>query len=146
MSKIQSHSTSNPTSIAQWAGLEALRLADDEVESMRRAFEERRDTIVRRLEGVPGVSCAPPVGAFYAFPNVSALFGSTPTGAPETASGSTLESALDVADYLLREARVAVVPGEAFGSRDHIRLSYACSISQIEEGMDRIAAAVAALR
>jgi aspartate aminotransferase len=92
------------------------------------------------------VSCAPPVGAFYAFPNVSALFGSTPTGAPETASGSTLESALDVADYLLREARVAVVPGEAFGSRDHIRLSYACSISQIEEGMDRIAAAVAALR
>jgi aspartate aminotransferase len=131
MAKVQSHSTSNATSIAQWAGLEALRSADDDVERMRQEFEIRRNLIIRRLGAIPGIVCAPPAGAFYAFPNVAAYF-----------SGRRIASSLDLAGYLLKEARVAVVPGEAFGSPHHIRLSYACSLSQIEEGMDRLATAL----
>lgn len=134
MAKVQSHSTSNPTSIAQWAGLAALQSAGDDVERMRQEFEVRRDLIMRRLGAIPGIACIPPDGAFYAFPNVSAYF-----------SGGRISSALDLAGYLLENARVAVVPGEAFGSPHHIRLSYACSLSQIEEGMDRIATALALL-
>ncbi len=134
MAKVQSHSTSNPTSIAQWAGLEALRSAGDDVERMRQEFEVRRNLIIRRLGAIPGIACAPPAGAFYAFPNVSACF-----------SGGRVTSALDLAGYLLEEARVAVVPGEAFGSPHHIRLSYACSLAQIEEGMDRLTTALESL-
>jgi len=134
MAKVQSHSTSNPTSISQWAGLEALRSADDDVERMRQEFEVRRNLIVRRLGEIPGIVCTPPAGAFYAFPNVSACF-----------SRRSVGSALDLAAHLLKEARIAVVPGEAFGSPHHIRLSYACSLAQIEEGMDRLAAALEGL-
>lgn len=131
MAKVQSHSTSNPTSISQWAGLEALRSAADDVERMRQEFEARRNLIVQRLNAIPGIDCAPPAGAFYAFPNVSAYL-----------SGGGIDSALDLAGYLLEKARLAVVPGEAFGSPHHIRLSYACSSAQIEEGMDRLAVAL----
>lgn len=139
MGKIQSHSTSNPTSIAQWAGLEALRSAEDDVTRMVVEFERRRDAMLERLLSMPGVTCPRPAGAFYAFPNVSAHFG-------RSHDGGTVGSSLDLAAYLLEGARVAVVPGEAFGAPENIRLSYAASLDDIEEGMTRIAEALAALR
>ena len=134
-SKIQSQSTSNATSIAQAAALEALRGSQDEVAIMVREFEKRRDVIVDRLNSIAGIRCLKPQGAFYVFPNVSGLFG-------KTANGKKLGSPCDVADYLLEEAKVAVVPGEDFGSNEHIRFSYATSLEDIEKGCKRIQEAV----
>ncbi|MBU2601377.1 MAG: pyridoxal phosphate-dependent aminotransferase [Actinobacteria bacterium] len=135
MGKIQSHSTSNATSIAQWAGLEALRSAAPDVERMVGEFERRRDVMLDRLLAIPGVTCPRPAGAFYAFPNVSAYFG-------RSHPGGTVDSALDLAAYLLEEALVAVVPGEAFGAPAYVRLSYATSVEKIEEGTGRMKAAL----
>lgn len=136
--KIQSQSTSNPTSIAQAAALEALCGAQDEVPIMVREFEKRRDLIVERLNSISGFRCLKPQGAFYVFPNVSGLLG-------KTANGKKLDSPCDVADYLLEEAKVAVVPGEDFGSKEHIRFSYATSLEDIEKGCRRIQEAVGKL-
>jgi aspartate aminotransferase len=136
--KIQSQSTSNPTSIAQAAALEAIRGPQNEVTGMVREFRRRRDVIVERLNAIPGITCLSPQGAFYAFPNVRGLFRTAP-------NGKTLSSACDVADYLLEEARVAVVPGEDFGSPEHIRFSYATSLPDIENGCRRVAEAVGRL-
>ncbi len=136
---IQSQSTSNPTSIAQAAALEAIRGKQDEVSLMVREFQKRRDTIVDRLNAIEGICCLKPQGAFYVFPNVAALFG-------RAANGKKLQSPCDVADYLLESARVAVVPGEDFGSRDHIRFSYATSLEEIEKGCKRIDEAIRKLR
>jgi aspartate aminotransferase len=136
--KIQSQSTSNPTSIAQAAALEAISGPQDEVLSMVLAFRQRRDFIVERLNAIEGMRCLKPQGAFYVFPNVSAFFGTT-------AKGKTLAYPCDVADYLLEEAKVAVVPGEDFGSKQHIRFSYATALEDIEKGCNRIAAAVGKL-
>jgi len=133
--KIQSQSTSNPTSIAQAAALEALRGPQDEVAIMVREFEKRRDLIVERLNSIFGFQCLKPQGAFYVFPNVSGLFG-------KMANGKKLDSPCDVADYLLEAAKVAVVPGEDFGSKEHIRFSYATSLEDIEKGCKRIQEAV----
>jgi len=137
--KIQSQSTSNATSIAQAAALEALRGAQDELAIMVRQFEKRRDVIVDRLNAIAGLRCLKPEGAFYVFPNVSALFG-------KAFNGRKLSSPCDVADYLLEEAKVAVVPGEDFGSKEHIRFSYATSMEDIEKGCKRIQQAVERLR
>jgi len=134
-SKIQSQSTSNATSIAQAAALEALRGSQDEVAIMVREFEKRRDLIVDRLNSIAGIRCLKPQGAFYVFPNVSGLFG-------KMANEKKLGSPCDVADYLLEEAKVAVVPGEDFGSNEHIRFSYATSLEDIEKGCKRIREAV----
>jgi aspartate aminotransferase len=128
MSKVQSHCTSNATSISQWASVEALRLPADEILRRSAAFQRRRDRIVERLRAIPGVRCVQPEGSFYAFPNVS---GCSDRVAPFARDR-------DLAEYLLEEARVAVVPGEAFGSNAHIRLSYAVSLEKIDEGMSRI--------
>jgi aspartate aminotransferase len=133
--KIQSQSTSNPTSIAQAAALEALCGPQDEVAIMVRELEKRRDLIVERLNSISGFQCLKPQGAFYVFPNVSGLLG-------KTANGKKLGSPCDVADYLLEEAKVAVVPGEDFGSKEHIRFSYATSLEDIEKGCRRIQEAV----
>jgi len=133
--KIQSQSTSNPTSIAQAAALEALCGPQDEVAIMVREFEKRRDLIVERLNSISGFRCLKPQGAFYVFPNVSGLLG-------KTANGKKLDSPCDVADYLLEEAKAAVVPGEDFGSKEHIRFSYATSLEDIEKGCRRIQEAV----
>jgi len=133
--KIQSQSTSNPTSIAQFAALEAIRGPQEEVAMMAREFEKRRDVIVNRLNAVEGIRCPKPQGAFYVFPNVSALLG-------KMANGKKLASPCDVADYFLDEAKVAVVPGEDFGSMQHIRFSYATSLEDIEKGCQRIREAV----
>ncbi len=134
MEKLQSQSTSNPTSFVQKAATVALTGPQDCVETMCRAFERRRDLIVDGLNRLPGVHCRTPEGAFYAFPNVSALYG---RGAGQAVIGDSF----DLARYLLDEARVAVVPGAAFGSDAHCRLSYAASDDQIREGLARMAAA-----
>ena len=143
MSKIQDQSTSNPTSIAQAAGVEALNGPQDAVETMRQAFEERRDYIVPALNAIAGVAVQNPGGAFYVFPNVSALYGKswTPEGdAPRTIHGSD-----DFSAYLLEAYGVAVVPGSGFGADANIRLSYATSMDNIQRGVARIADAVRAL-
>jgi len=136
--KIQSQSTSNPTSIAQAAALEAIRGAQDTVAMMVREFQKRRDVIVERLNKIAGIRCLKPEGAFYVFPNISGLLG-------KTAEGKQLSSPCDVADYLLDEAKVAGVPGEDFGSQQHIRFSYATSLEDIEKGCTRIRDAVSKL-
>jgi aspartate aminotransferase len=136
--KIQSQSTSNPTSIAQAAALEAIRGPQDEVTAMVREFQKRRDVIVARLNAIQGLTCLKPQGAFYVFPNVSALLRAA-------ADGKRLASPCDVADYFLEQAKVAVVPGEDFGSNEHIRFSYATSIQDIEKGCERIKEAVSRL-
>ena len=136
--KIQSQSKSNPTSIAQAAALEAIRGPQDEVAVMVREFHKRRNVIVERLNSIPGFHCLKPEGAFYVFPNIAGLIG-------KTANGKKLGSPCDVADYLLDAAKVAGVPGEDFGSREHIRFSYATSLEDIEKGCARIRAAVAKL-
>jgi len=122
MDNLQSHSTSNPTSIAQYAALEALNGPQDSVKQMVKAFDERRKLIHKRLNELDGISCVEPEGAFYAFPDIS-----------ETGMAS-----MEFASRLLDEALVAVVPGIAFGSDKHVRLSYAASIHEIERGLDRI--------
>jgi aspartate aminotransferase len=133
--KIQSQSTSNATSIAQAAAVEALRGSQEEVAVMVRAFEQRRDLIVKRLDAMPGVECFRPQGAFYVFPDFSAYWG-------KRAGGKTIKSPCELAEYFLDEAQVATVPGEDFGSTSHIRLTYANSLEEIQKGCDRIEAAL----
>jgi len=142
MTDAQSQVTSNPSSIAQWAAVEALTGPQDEVAKMAGEFDRRRRLIIAGLNALPGVRCVMPKGAFYAFPNVSGLFGRTwrrPEGA------LTLKSSVDVTAFLLEEARVAVVPGKDFGSDAHVRLSYATSDALISEGLARMGAALATL-
>ncbi|HEY2922173.1 MAG TPA: pyridoxal phosphate-dependent aminotransferase [Candidatus Binatia bacterium] len=136
--KVQSQSTSNATSIAQAAALEAIRGPQEELAPMVREFHKRRNVIVDKLNAVDGIHCLKPQGAFYVFPNIAALLG-------KTANGKRLGSPCDVADYLLEEAKVAGVPGEDFGSNEHIRFSYATSLQDIEKGCARIHEAVAKL-
>ncbi|GAB6157364.1 pyridoxal phosphate-dependent aminotransferase [Desulfotomaculum varum] len=131
MADLQSHSTSNPTSIAQAASVAALNGSQDEVAAMVVEFAKRRDYMLERVKALPGVSCPKPGGAFYLYPNVSAYFG-------KSYQGRVVNSATDLADLLLEVAEVAVVPGIAFGGDDFIRLSYATSMENIKEGMDRI--------
>jgi len=143
MSKIQDQSTSNPASITQAAGVEALNGPQESVEMMRQAFQERRDFVVPALNAIPGISCTTPGGAFYVFPKVSALYGKNwiPGGdAPRTIGGSD-----DFAAYLLEKYDVAVIPGSGFGADANIRLSYATSMANLQKGLARIADAVAAL-
>jgi aspartate aminotransferase len=142
MTDVQSQVTSNPSSIAQWAAVEALGGSQDEVAKMAAEFDRRRRVIVAGLNALPGVSCVMPRGAFYAFANVSGLFGRT-WRRPE--GDLTLKSSLDVTGFFLEAARVAVVPGNDFGSDAHVRLSYATSDALISEGLARMAAALASL-
>jgi aspartate aminotransferase len=131
MTNIQSQSTSNPTSVAQKASVEALIGPQDEVRKMVSAFAERRRYIVDRLNRMEGVSCYNPAGAFYAFPNFSSYYG-------KSYKGKRILSSTDLADYFLDEARVAVVPGGEFGADRFERLSFATSMENIEEGLTRI--------
>ncbi|MEN6466375.1 MAG: pyridoxal phosphate-dependent aminotransferase [Syntrophaceae bacterium] len=134
----QSQNTSNPTSISQKAAAEALRGSQEAVAMMVGEFQKRRDFIVDGLNNIPGVSCLKPEGAFYVFPNVSGLFG-------RSFKGNAVKGSSDVTEFLLENANVAVVPGVVFGNDNHIRLSYATSMRNIEEGLKRIKAAVALL-
>ena len=139
MDSLQSQETSNPTSIAQRAAVVALTGAQDSTHRMRAEFDRRRRSIVKRLNEMLGVTCLSPQGAFYVFPNVSGTYG-------KSHAGTTITNSTSFAAYLLDEARIAVVPGVEFGSDAHIRISYATSMTNIEKGMDRMAAAVAQLR
>src|SRR6266853_2704622 len=125
MTKLQSQSTSNPTSIVQKAAVAALTGPQDCVEKMKKDYVQLRDLTLGHLSLIPGVTCVKPEGAFYVYPNVSAYFGK-----------SEITSAADVAKRLLHEAHVVTVPGEAFGTRDHIRLSYATSSAEIKRGLE----------
>jgi aspartate aminotransferase len=125
--KLQSHSTSNPTSIAQKAAAEALRGPQESVQTMLAEYRKRRDFVVARLRRIPGVTCAEPKGAFYAYPNIGAALG-------RNGIGNTLQ----FAERLLEKSHVAVVPGEAFGTDRHVRISYATSMQELERGLDRI--------
>jgi aspartate aminotransferase len=132
ITKLQSHSTSNPTSIAQKAAVEALRGPQESVAIMLAEYKNRRDYVIARLRAMPGVKTQVPQGAFYAYPNVSAAY----TGG--------ITNSLQFAEKLLAEEFVAVVPGEAFGTDEHIRISYATSMKELEKGLDRLAKFVAA--
>ncbi|MBI4634692.1 MAG: pyridoxal phosphate-dependent aminotransferase [Deltaproteobacteria bacterium] len=135
VAKLQSQNTSNPTSIAQKAAVEALNGPQDSVSDMAREFEKRRDIIVAALNAIPGVSCFKPQGAFYVFPDFSGVFGRSCKGKP-------ISTSTDLATYLLDEANVAVVPGIEFGHDAFIRLSYASSMKLIQTGVERIREAV----
>jgi aspartate/methionine/tyrosine aminotransferase len=137
-SKVQSHNTSNATSFVQKAALEALRATTMEVERMRQEFERRRNFVVAKLRALPDVTCSAPGGAFYVMPNVAAYLDREFAGAP-------IRNTYGLAYYLLKEAHVAVVPGEAFGADAHLRLSFATSLDRLEEGARRLERALACL-
>jgi aspartate aminotransferase len=127
MTKLQSHSTSNPTSICQKAAVEALRGPQDSVARMLAEYRKRRDFVVARLRAIPGVQCAEPRGAFYAYPNLGVVIGK-----------NGIANTLQLSERLLAEAHVAVVPGEAFGTDRHVRISYATSMQELDRGIERI--------
>lgn len=127
MLNLQSHSTSNTTSISQKAAVEALRGPQDSVRTMLAEYQRRRDKIVAGLRAIPGVTCANPAGAFYVYPNIGAYLKKNGTADCQA-----------LVDRLLEEAHVAVVPGPGFGTDEHVRLSYATSMENIEEGLQRM--------
>lgn len=136
IARVQSHSTGHPASMSQEASVTALEGGEESIAAMRAEFQKRRDEVVRALAAVPGIACVRPEGAFYAFPNVSGLFGRP------LRDGTVVRSGQDVAVRLLEKAHVAVVPGEAFGSERHVRLSFACSMERLREGLARTAEAL----
>jgi aspartate aminotransferase len=135
MMKLQSHSTSNPTSIAQKAAVEAMRGPQDSVPVMLAEYRKRRDFVVGRLRQIPGVSILTPKGAFYAYPNISVAYKS-----------GKVKNSLEFANELLTKSLVAVVPGEAFGTNEHVRISYATSMTELERGLDRLHQFIDSLR
>lgn len=134
MTNMQSQSTSNPASISQAAATKAFSMDQSIVGEMLKAFDERRQWIVKALNDIEGVSCNDPQGAFYVFPNISGLLG-------KSVGGQKIETDMDFAAWLLDEAMVAVVPGTPFGAPGYMRLSYATSMENIQNGVGRIAEA-----
>ena len=131
MSNVQSHATSNPNSIAQYATLAALGGGRDEINQMKQAFLERRNFMVDKINSIDGVSCLKPHGAFYVFMNISRLKG-------KTLAGKLIETSDDFAEVFLDKAKVAVVPGGGFGADDYVRWSYATGMETIKEGLSRL--------
>jgi aspartate aminotransferase len=138
MDGLQGQMTSNPTSFAQWGAVAGLIGPQEPTRQMREEFSKRRRYIADRLNAMPGVRCHSPEGAFYVFPNVSALY-------RKQYNGKTITNSTEFSAFLLDAARIAVVPGVEFGNDKHIRISYATSMANIEKGMDRMAEAVKAL-
>ncbi|MDZ7815606.1 MAG: pyridoxal phosphate-dependent aminotransferase [Planctomycetota bacterium] len=136
IAKAQAHSTSCITAFVQHAAIAALELNPDILDGMRSAFIERRNMTIQRLNDIPGIHCRKPKGAFYAFANVKELLG-------RTFGGKRIDTSIELAEYLLSEAKVAVVPGEAFGEEGFIRLSYCNSPMELERGIKRIRDALA---
>ncbi len=126
MSNLQDHSTSNPTSISQLASVEALQGQQEDLKRMVEEFKKRRDYIVERINSIKGLSTIKPQGAFYCFVNISEIL------------GGKISNSMELTDLLLTEAKVAVVPGCVFGDDNFIRLSYATSMENIVEGLNRI--------
>ncbi len=133
--RLQSQTTSNATSFVQVAGIEALTGPQDSVQVMVREYERRRNFVVERLNAMEGITCNTPRGAFYVFPQGDALYG-------RLTQGRTLQTSMDLADYLLEAAGVALVPGEAFCDDRYIRISYATSMQALEAGLDRMDRAI----
>jgi aspartate aminotransferase len=127
VNKLQSHSTSNPTSIAQKAAVEAVRGPQEGVAVMLAEYRKRRDFVIDRLRQIPNVSINMPKGAFYAYPDISCAL---------TKEG--MRTSMQFAEQLLSKANVAVVPGEAFGTEKHVRISYAASMEDLKRGLDRL--------
>lgn len=136
--KLQSQITSNPTSISQAASAEALNGPPDDVNRMVAEFKKRRDYLVGRLNEIPGVKCFSPVGTFYSFPDFSGVYAKIWKGQP-------IGGSLRLAEFLLEEAKVALVPGIAFGADNHVRISFATSMDNLSSGIDRIAKAIGSL-
>ena len=132
VSRLQSHTTSNPTSIAQYAAIEAFTMDQAILDDMKATFDRRRKRMIELLESIPGIEINQPLGAFYAFPKIESLFGET------TKSGKKITNSLTFCEHLLADAKVACVPGIGFGSEGYMRLSYATSDAQIEEGLKRL--------
>lgn len=128
---LQSHTTSGPNSIAQKAALAAITGDQSTVEAMRQEFDRRRRYMVGRLKAIPGLSCFEPTGAFYAFPDISSTFG-------QRYDGQVIRGSMDFCRLLLEYEKLALVPGSAFGNDRHVRLSYAASMAQIEEALNRL--------
>jgi aspartate aminotransferase len=139
MTTLQGHMTSGANTNAQYAAVEALKNSEESVKVMVDEFDKRRKYLVERLKNIKDVSCNVPKGAFYAMPNVSKLFG-------KSYDGRKINNSEDLADYLLDEAKIAVVPGIAFGIENNIRIAYSNSIENIEKGMDRMKEAVEKLK
>lgn len=131
MSNYLSHSTGAPSTISQWASIEALNGPQEGIEAMRQEFEKRRNYMVKRMNEIPGVSCRMPEGAFYVMMNISQLLG-------KTIGGASINSADDFAMAFLDQGLVAVVPSTGFGIDNFVRWSYATSMENIEEGLNRL--------
>jgi aspartate aminotransferase len=131
MSNVQSHATSNPNSIAQYASVEALNGPQDTIELMRREFEKRRTYMVKKINSISGISCNMPGGAFYVMINISGLLG-------KTIRGYNIKNSVELCAALLETVKVAAIPGAGFGTDNYIRLSYATSMENIIEGLNRI--------
>jgi aspartate aminotransferase len=131
MSRLQDHSTSNPVTFAQDAAIAALKDPNNEVEKMRIEFEKRAKFMAERLNAIKGIQCPQPTGAFYCFPDVSAHYG-------KTIGGLNIAGSMDFTKGLLEQANVAVVPGLPFGCDKNVRLSFACSMQNISDGLDRL--------
>ena len=130
MTGIQTHVTSNNTTFAQWAAIRALQMGPDTVTAMRDELEKRRDFMYASLCEMPGITCVKPGGAFYLMPDISAYFG-------KKANGKIIKDAGDFCMYMLEEAKVAVVPGDAFFMPNAVRFSYTDSMDRLQEGMER---------
>lgn len=139
ISKIQSHTTSNPCSISQKAGVAALKADRRIVREMVLAFDRRRRYLIDQLTALPRINCLLPKGAFYMFPDVSGYF-------DLEYQGKIIQNSTDFCSYILEEEGVAIVPGEAFGSNDHVRISYATSLINLQEAVVRIDRALKKLR
>ena len=126
VSNIQSHATSNPTSFAMVGALTALQEAEQDVTRMIATYRERRDALIPKLNALPGITCQPPAGAFYAFPDVRGTF------------DTQIKDSLGFAEKLLEEAAVALVPGSAFGAEGHVRISFACSTEELDRAIERM--------
>ncbi len=131
INSIQSHTTSNVNSISQMAAIEALRGSQDSIDNMIQTFDERRKFLFQRLNQIEGVQCAPADGAFYLMPNVSSYYG-------KSFKGTVIGNSVDMTEFILDQAKVAVVPGDAFQSPENIRVAYSNGIELISEGIDRL--------
>ncbi len=139
MGDYQGHTTTSPNTPAQYAAIEAIANGDQKAEMMRQAFDERRVYLVNRLKQMAGIQCNMPKGAFYVMPNITAYFG-------KSTNKRMIQTTTDLADYLLEEAHIAVVAGEAFEAPSHLRISYSNSMENIQEGMDRMEQALRRLK
>ena len=131
MGRLQSHTTSNPVTFGQEAAIVAFNDSENVVEKMRMEFEKRGKYMVQRLNGIEGVTCCEPTGAFYCFPDVSSHYG-------RIINDVEINGSMDFAKTLLEQANVALVPGLPFGCDNNVRLSFACSLEQITKGLDRL--------